>query len=432
MLFVCYAAIETIQFATGVYILHLIYYSEEEAFEKVRTVIFLGIYAILNIVHIENMWDSYISNMSVIIESVTLALACCWYFRHSFFSAFTLLLLYFSNISLLRLPVLIVEGMKSQLNLSEVNRASYSVAECVWSAAILLLICWLIYKYKNTRKFLRYIMTNYLGWILGIAIIQWSALSCNMWLGLKDFHPENLLLNLLMILVTQIYMQYLVVRVAQKESVAEIQRMDMVQRLLEKRNEKLQELYDKNSSQMHEVYHDMMYLYHCLAEHQYEEAEKFLEAYVAQYEKSQGKVWTGLSFLDFLINYKKEEMDKKHINFQLSLDVYDYPFEDRELGTVLGNLLDNAIEACQKCKEEDRFIHLQIRNLKKIFILQLDNSSIKEPQLCRDGRFLTDKKDTNAHGMGVDQVKRIVEKYGGDIKFRYDSEHFEVNIIASK
>lgn len=100
------------------------------------------------------------------------------------------------------------------------------------------------------------------------------------------------------------------------------------------------------------------------------------------------------------------------------------------MGTVLGNLLDNAIEACQKCGEE-RYIHLQIRNVKKIFILRLKNSSIKEPK-CRGGRFLTDKKDTNAHGMGVEQVKRIVSKYGGDIEFRYDSEHFEVNIIVSK
>lgn len=431
MLFVCYAAIEMTQLAIVVYILHMVF-SEEESLGKIRTAIFLGIYAILNIVHIENMWDSYISNISIFLESVLLGIACSWYFRNSFLLVFTLFLLYFSNISLLRLPVLIVEGMKSQSNLSEVNRVSYNVAECAWSAVILLLICWLIYKYRNARKFLQYIMSNYLGWILGIAVIQWCALSCNMWLGLKDFHPENLLLNLLMVLVTQIYMQYLVVRVAQKESAVEIQRMDVVQKLLEKRNEKLQELYDKNNSQMHEVYHDMMYLYHCLAEHQYNEAEKFLEAYVAQYEKSQDKVWTGLSFLDFIINYKKEEMDKNQISFQLSLDVYDYPFEDRELGTVLGNLLDNAIEACQKCKKENRFIYLQIRNLKKIFILQLDNSSIKEPKLCKDGRFLTDKKDTDAHGMGVDQVKRIVEKYGGDIEFRYDSEHFEVNIIVSK
>lgn len=431
MLFACYAVIEMMQLAAIVYIFYQVFY-EEEALGKIRTAVFLGIYAVLNVIHIENMWDSYISNVSILLESVLLGLACGWYFKKSFLSAFTLFLWYFSNISLLRFPVLIMEGIKNHSNLAEVNRASYSYAECVWSALILLLICWLIYKYRNTRKFIRYMLANYQGWILGIAAIQWCALSCSMWLGLKDFHPENLLLNLLMILVTQIYMQYLVVCLAQKESAIEIQRMDMAQRLLEKQNEQLQELYDKNSSQMHEVYHDMMYLYYCITEHQYNEAEKFLKTHVPQYKKSRDKVWTGYSFFDFLINYKKEEMDKNHISFETFLDVHGYPFEDSELGTVLGNLLDNAIEACQKCREENRFIHLNIRNVKKIFILQMENSSIKEPKRSRDGRFLTDKADTSAHGMGVEQVKRIVRKYGGDIEFRYDSEHFEVNIIVSK
>lgn len=429
MVFVCYVIIEIVQLAIGIYILHLVYLNDEPP-EKIRIGIFLGIYALLNIIHLRNMWDSYISNISIVIESVLLGLACSWYFRSSFLSAFTLFLLYFSNLSLLRLPVLIVEGVRRQSNLAEVNRDSYTAAECVWSAVILLLFCWLIQKNKKNWSFLRHVLLNYREWLLGIAAIQWCVLSCNMWLGLQDFHPENLFLNLVLILVTQIYMQYLVVQMAQRESVMEIQRLDMAQGILQRRNKELQELYDKNSSQMHEVYHDMMYLYHCLAEHRYGEAEEFAGAYISQYEKSQRKVWTGLPFLDFLINYKKEEMDKNHIDFQLFLDVYDYPFEDRELGTVFGNLLDNAIEACQKC-EEERYIHLQIRNVKKIFILRLKNSSIKEPK-CRGGRFLTDKKDTNAHGMGVEQVKRIVSKYGGDIEFRYDSEHFEVNIIVSK
>ena len=116
MLFACYAVIEMMQLAAIVYIFCQVFY-EEEALEKIRTAVFLGIYAVLNAIHIENMWDSYISNMSIIIESLTLGLACSWYFKKSFLSAFTLFLWYFSNISLLRFPVLIMEGIKNHSNL---------------------------------------------------------------------------------------------------------------------------------------------------------------------------------------------------------------------------------------------------------------------------------------------------------------------------
>ena len=56
------------------------------------------------------------------------------------------------------------------------------------------------------------------------------------------------------------------------------------------------------------------------------------------------------------------------------------------------------------------------------------NTSIKAPQV-KDGRLLTRKEDQYAHGLGVESVKRIVEKYNGSISFLYDDEHFEVNIL---
>ena len=65
-----------------------------------------------------------------------------------------------------------------------------------------------------------------------------------------------------------------------------------------------------------------------------------------------------------------------------------------------------------------------------MFMLNLINSSSKSPEV-REQQFITDKKEKNAHGMGVEQVRRIVDKYGGDINFQYSGEHFETNVIVS-
>ena len=95
---------------------------------------------------------------------------------------------------------------------------------------------------------------------------------------------------------------------------------------------------------------------------------------------------------------------------------------------MLGNLLDNAIEAAEKCVLSKRKIFLRLCNPNEMFLLCLQNSSTRRPIIIED-RFVTSKEDKHAHGLGVESAKRIVEKYNGNISFQYDDEHFEVDIL---
>ena len=108
--------------------------------------------------------------------------------------------------------------------------------------------------------------------------------------------------------------------------------------------------------------------------------------------------------------------------------MYEIPLQDAELGVILGNLFDNAIEAAKKSEQFKRRIFLKICNLNEMFLLHLFNSNT-QMQVIVDDRFVTAKEDKYAHGLGVESVKRIVEKYNGDISFQYDDEHFEVDIL---
>ena len=121
-------------------------------------------------------------------------------------------------------------------------------------------------------------------------------------------------------------------------------------------------------------------------------------------------------------------MDEYEIKFELEVDLYEIPLQDAELGVILGNLFDNAIEAAKKSEQFKRRIFLKICNLNEMFLLHLFNSNTQMPVIV-DDRFVTAKEDKYAHGLGVESVKRIVEKYNGDISFQYDDEHFEVDIL---
>ncbi len=86
------------------------------------------------------------------------------------------------------------------------------------------------------------------------------------------------------------------------------------------------------------------------------------------------------------------------------------PMEDVDLCVILGNLLDNAIEACQKVEEDDRTLRLYMAVNKGQFYLSLQNSAPQEPDF--DARHYITSKRGN-HGLGMKRVKAAVDKYQG-------------------
>ena len=81
-----------------------------------------------------------------------------------------------------------------------------------------------------------------------------------------------------------------------------------------------------------------------------------------------------------------------------------------DLCVILGNLLDNAIEACQALEKERRFLRLYIAVNKGQFYLSVQNSAREEPDF--DARNYISRKRGN-HGLGMKRVKTAVDKYHG-------------------
>lgn len=432
MLELCYVVIQIAEMFTGIWIVHSLYEELKKNPAWLRG-IWSIMFILLCILYAENARDSFISNAFILVHSALLSLWYCVGFKASFLRVFLIEMLYMTSISFLKLPVLIWEGMLSGASLSEVNRGCRTLFECVWCFTLVVIIALIIKKkvfFTHYKKPVQLLIFEYRKLMLVVTGIQWFLLSYNMWLGMQGFQAIDLSLSVILICSIFLSLHYLVIRMAYYEVKLDNERLDFSQGLLQKQNEELHEMYKKNSVRMHEYSHNLEYLYYCIKEKKYIEAENYLHKYLDGLKEEKRVVWTGLPFLDFVINYKKQAIDKRGIVFHLNLDIYEYPFEEEELGILLGNLLDNAIEACEKCEPEKREINLGIWNVKCMFMLNLVNSSSKCPEM-KERQFITDKKDKNAHGMGVEQVRRIVDKYGGDIDFQYSGGHFETSIIVS-
>ena len=136
--------------------------------------------------------------------------------------------------------------------------------------------------------------------------------------------------------------------------------------------------------------------------------------------------------LDVIINKYITECKIKGITFTHDVRVSNLKcIDDFDLVTILGNLLDNAIEAAEKSAQKSISIETDCRNNYSIIIVS--NSCDSAPKL-RGDKLLTTKTDSSVHGIGMKNVAKAVKKYDGDLSWEFiqSEKLFKVTIIMKE
>ena len=129
--------------------------------------------------------------------------------------------------------------------------------------------------------------------------------------------------------------------------------------------------------------------------------------------------------INTIINNKISQAEnlemKTDVNIKVSKSVsLDY----KDAGILLGNILDNAIEACEKMSKEDRWIKIDMFHQKSTLFIKVCNSKTKE--LVNINK--SSKHDVHNHGIGVSSIETIVKKYDGYVEFKDKGDEFEVDV----
>ncbi len=90
-----------------------------------------------------------------------------------------------------------------------------------------------------------------------------------------------------------------------------------------------------------------------------------------------------------------------------------FNINDADLASELNNILQNAFDAVSLLPEEERWVDVQIRMENNVVRIDCRNPYIKEPRAAEDGLFHTTKEDGTRHGLGLQIIYEIAEKYGG-------------------
>ena len=126
-------------------------------------------------------------------------------------------------------------------------------------------------------------------------------------------------------------------------------------------------------------------------------------------------------------------MREQNIKFKHQIQVTaECIVNDYDMCAILRNLLDNAIEACEKIENHDmRFIDLRINFDKDVFNIVIKNSVTQKVNIDKNMNFNTDKINPEAHGIGTQSIKSIVKKYNGECFFESTQDVFTARILMN-
>jgi len=184
----------------------------------------------------------------------------------------------------------------------------------------------------------------------------------------------------------------------------------------------------------HDMKNHLLHLSIQLENKKYEDALCYLNVMMENMKGDMEYVSTGNTEVDCLLNYKIQIAQKvlKKVEYQIQIPA-DCEWKSFDFNIVMGNLLDNALEAA--ADSEEKLLKIDIHMDKGILLIHIVNSYRNTPN--RQGRqFLSTKQKPDIHdislpyhGIGLQNVKRIVEKQNGDMELHYENGLFEADVM---
>ena len=159
----------------------------------------------------------------------------------------------------------------------------------------------------------------------------------------------------------------------------------------------------------------------------YQDMERYQEQ-IQDIRLAEEIIYSANPVVNAILKVKSVKAKEKEIPMQVttllpqrvSVDIGD-------MGVLYGNLLDNAIEAAMAVEQEKRYVHVESKFQEGRLLLSIKNSKPSGTSSYQQ----TNKKDKIKHGRGIRSVRKVAEKYGGELLLKDQGEHFEAVLLLN-
>ena len=182
----------------------------------------------------------------------------------------------------------------------------------------------------------------------------------------------------------------------------------------------------------HDLKNQLIFLLERCEKKEYEELEQFLQELIEKVPLDNLTLAkTDNSIVDALVNYKYSIAKRFDIDFSVKLDIpVHLPFDNADMCIILGNVLDNALEANMSGNIDKKYVKLNMRmDTNNLFII-VENSFDGKIKTDTKGHVITLKTNkVEEHGLGLGSIQKAVDKYSGIMKVSYTDMIFTTEIL---
>ena len=227
----------------------------------------------------------------------------------------------------------------------------------------------------------------------------------------------------MLVAVLALYMQVMTTESNRQRSEAELLK------LLWRMNKRDYEAKREYVELVNHKYHDLKHELRALRQMDSDGRNERLDQLERSLDEYKNLFRTGNEALDTILNDKRRECENREIVFTCTAQGGNLDFIDLiDLNILLGNLIDNAIEAVFSLPKEQRIIDLKIFTDKQFLRIYEANYYEGELQYAQDGLVSTKVQD-GYHGFGTRSMKYIIERYQGEMTIDAQDQVFRLHIL---
>lgn len=198
--------------------------------------------------------------------------------------------------------------------------------------------------------------------------------------------------------------------------------------LIQKQVREIEDMYRQVRGWRHDYRNHIQDMKILLTQNNYEKLNSYMDELAQDLVTVDTVIKTGNIMADAVLNTKLSIARQLNIRIHVKTSIPEnIPMSDVELCAVLGNLLDNATESCERLPEEERFIRIYIGIIKGQFYLSVQNSA-GEIKRTGDG-YLSMKRGGSGYGFGIFRIDRIAQKYSGYVNRQSEQGVFATELM---
>lgn len=257
--------------------------------------------------------------------------------------------------------------------------------------------------------------------IISIGIIFYVVKMGDQFRGIILFTATGLLIiNILNIYIYQSLIQFYSAYMEQKMQ-------EQIMPLYAQELEIIQESHKNEKNLWHDMNHHIIELKTLLKGKKIQEAQEYLKEMEQFLTNSNETVATGNQEVDGILDYMMKKANRVLKEVKTQINIPEGMFHGNfKLCTILGNLLDNAIREAQKT--ERRYLSVEIFVKSGILFLFIENS-YSGNIIKRKETFKTTQKDAAHHGIGLENVRKMIDMCGGEINISNTEDIFKVEAL---